>query len=62
MLRMAPDVGSGPIGPDRRAPCAGIRYDLQLFDGDGYFLRSTYLLDGHDASHHEIGAWPLDSR
>jgi uncharacterized lipoprotein YbaY/heat shock protein HslJ len=41
------------------ADCLGIRYQLNLLPQGAYFLQSTYLLDGHDSSYYEVGAWSM---
>jgi copper homeostasis protein (lipoprotein) len=43
------------------ADCPGIRYELDLRQGNIYFLRMTYLDPGHDRSYDDIGTWSMAS-
>jgi copper homeostasis protein (lipoprotein) len=43
------------------ADCPGIRYQLELFPDQAFFLRMTYLGKGEDASFYDIGSWMVTS-
>ena len=43
------------------ADCPGIRYQLELFPDQSFFLRRTYLSKGENASVDEIGSWKVTS-
>jgi uncharacterized lipoprotein YbaY/heat shock protein HslJ/uncharacterized lipoprotein NlpE involved in copper resistance len=43
------------------ADCPGIRYQLELFPDQAFFLRMTYLGKGEDASFDDIGSWMVAS-
>jgi copper homeostasis protein (lipoprotein) len=43
------------------ADCPGIRYELNLFPDDSYFLRTTYVGRNDNTPTDEIGSWVLSS-
>jgi copper homeostasis protein (lipoprotein) len=43
------------------ADCEGIRYLLNLFSDQSYFLSTTYLGKADDATSYDIGSWTLSS-
>jgi copper homeostasis protein (lipoprotein) len=43
------------------ADCPGIRYQLELFPDQAFFLRMTYLGKGEDASFDDLGSWRVAS-
>lgn len=43
------------------ADCEGIRYHLDLFEDEVFFLRMSYLGRGADAVRDDIGSWKVDS-
>jgi uncharacterized lipoprotein YbaY/uncharacterized lipoprotein NlpE involved in copper resistance len=43
------------------ADCPGMRYQLELFPDQAFFLRRTYLGKGEDASFDNIGSWLITS-
>jgi len=58
----SPTVGSLPATFTGLVPCPdcwGIRYQINLVPGAAYLQRMTYLLDGHDDSYYEVGAWSV---
>ncbi len=43
------------------ADCEGIRYHLDLFEDEAFFLRTAYLGRGDDAVFDDIGSWAVSS-
>jgi copper homeostasis protein (lipoprotein) len=43
------------------ADCEGIRYHLDLFEDEAFFLRTTYLGRGDDGIFDDIGTWVVSS-
>ncbi|MBP1731994.1 MAG: Heat shock protein [Deltaproteobacteria bacterium] len=55
------DLPGSFVGDLPCADCEGIRYALNLFQDKSYFLSTTYLGKGDDATSYDIGSWTLSS-